>query len=104
MAEVERRFKAEQQAEICRVFANPTRILILWALTDGEKSVSELAEAVGASLQSTSQHLRIMRQTEILVSRREGHMVFYRIARTGVDEASDASCQLLLEAAPAHIS
>jgi DNA-binding transcriptional ArsR family regulator len=87
---------AKKQAEICRVFANPTRILILWALADGEKSVGELAETVNASLQSTSQHLRMMRQMKIVVSQRKGQMVYYQIAN-GMEPVA---CRLLLEAAP----
>lgn len=90
------RQRAKKQAEICRVFANPTRIMILWALIDGEKSVGEIAETVNASLQSTSQHLRIMRQTKILESRRKGQMVYYHIA----NGTTSLACQRLLETAP----
>lgn len=88
---------AEQQAEICSVFANPTRILILWTLAEHEKSVSEIAETVEASLQSTSQHLRIMKETDVLISRRDGQMVFYRINETTANK-----CRLVLEAASKH--
>ena len=94
---------AEQHADICRVFANPTRILILWTLANGEKSVGEIAEAVDVSLQSASQHLRIMRKMKILAFRREGHMVYYQIARDGPDETSMAGCQLLLAKVPARV-
>jgi ArsR family transcriptional regulator len=103
MAEVDPRVRAEQQADICRVFANPTRILILWTLAEGEKSVGEIAEAVDASLQSTSQHLRIMRQMEILSSRRDGHMVFYQIAGGSAHEQTWHGCQPLLERAPVRV-
>lgn len=87
---------AERQAETCRVFANPTRILILWTLADHEKSVGEIAQAVGASLQSTSQHLRIMKDENILAARREGQMVFYHV----VGSAATARCRRLLEIVP----
>ena len=103
MAEVETRLQAERQADICQVFANSTRILILWALANGEKSVGEIAAAVDASLQSTSQHLRIMRQMKILTSRREGTTVFYRIAGNGAEGSARAGCRLLLEKAPTRI-
>jgi DNA-binding transcriptional ArsR family regulator len=52
---------------------------MLWLLEQGERSVGELAEAVGASLQSTSQHLRLLRQHGLVGSRREGQTVFYTI-------------------------
>lgn len=94
MSDVPLKRLAEQQAELCSVFANPTRILILWTLVEREKSVGEIADTVEASLQSTSQHLRIMKQKNVLASRRDGQMVFYRI-----NDMAANKCQLVLEAA-----
>jgi DNA-binding transcriptional ArsR family regulator len=74
---------AEQYAEIHRVLANRRRILILWALTSRELSVGEIAHVIGASLQSTSQHLRLMRDHAMLCSRREGQTVYYRLQPAG---------------------
>lgn len=95
MSNVALKTLAEQQAAICSVFANPTRILIFWALVEREKSVGEIAETVNASLQSTSQHLRIMKQNDVLTSRRDGQMIFYRI-----NDIATMRCRLVLEAAP----
>jgi ArsR family transcriptional regulator, virulence genes transcriptional regulator len=72
--------KAHNQAEIHRVLANPRRLLILWYLVRGERSVGELAQVIGASLQSTSQHLRLMREHGMVCARREGQTVYYQIA------------------------
>ncbi len=71
--------QAQKQAQYCQVFSNPRRILILWALGKDEMSVGDIAAIVGASIQNTSQHLRLMRDRGILSSRREGHAIFYRI-------------------------
>lgn len=87
------RAQAQEQAELCRVFANATRILIFWTLVDHEKSVGEIAEAIDASLQSTSQHLRIMKQRNVLKSRRNGQMIYYRISE------QMGGCRYLLETA-----
>jgi DNA-binding transcriptional ArsR family regulator len=87
---------AESQAAVCSVFANPKRILILWSLLDQEKSVSEIASIVGTSLQSTSQHLRLMRETGILASRRDGQTIYYFIAQNETAEG----CQLLIQSSP----
>jgi ArsR family transcriptional regulator len=84
---------ARQQADICAVFANHRRILILWTLVDQEKSVSEIATAIDASLQSTSQHLHLMKDKGILQSRREGQTVYYRVANHNIA----AKCSLLIE-------
>jgi DNA-binding transcriptional ArsR family regulator len=71
--------EAERMAEIHRVLANPRRLRILWALERQELSVGEIAGAIGASLQCTSQHLRLMREHGMVCSRREGQTVYYRI-------------------------
>lgn len=90
---------AEEQAEICRVFANPTRIMILWAVAEQERSVGEISQAVEASLQSTSQHLQIMKQKKVLTSRRDGQTIYYRLS----DDVT-ARCQLVLEAATKRVT
>jgi DNA-binding transcriptional ArsR family regulator len=84
---------AGEQAEFCKVFAHPRRILILWTLAESEKSVGEIAMAIEASLQNTSQHLRLMREMGILDSRRDGQMVFYHVKK----ESPSAKCQLLVQ-------
>jgi DNA-binding transcriptional ArsR family regulator len=71
---------AERQAALCKVFSNIQRILILWLLTEKERTVGEIAEAIGASLPSTSQHLHLMELSNILESRREHQNIYYRIA------------------------
>jgi DNA-binding transcriptional ArsR family regulator len=71
---------AEHQAMLCKVFSSAQRVLILWLLAEKEKTVSEIAEAIGASLPSTSQHLRLMELNHILESRRERQNIYYRIA------------------------
>ena len=70
---------AERQAEICKIFSNSTRILILWALSEDELSVGEIANIVNASIQNTSHHLRIMKDKGILNARRQGQTIFYAI-------------------------
>jgi DNA-binding transcriptional ArsR family regulator len=70
---------AEHQAEICKAFSNPTRILILWTLSEEELSVGEIANTVNASIQNTSHHLRIMKDKGILNARRQGQTIFYSI-------------------------
>ena len=62
-----------------KALAHETRLGIIWLLRDGEKSVNELASSLGVLLPNISQHLRILRDREILVSRKQGNMVFYRL-------------------------
>ncbi len=71
---------AERQATLCKVFSNAQRVLILWLLAEKERTVSEIADAIGASLPSTSQHLHFMELSNILVSRRERQNIYYQLA------------------------
>lgn len=72
---------SEQHAAIAaqtfRMLADPTRVKILWALLRGECSVTSLAEAVDATVQSVSQHLAKLRLAGLVDSRREGTFVYY---------------------------
>jgi len=72
--------EVESQAELFGVFANATRIRILQAMTQSELSVGGIAKRVGVSLQTTSHHLRYMKDKGILKSRREGQHIRYSIA------------------------
>lgn len=58
---------------------NPQRILILWMLAEKERTVTEIAEAIGASMPSTSHHLRILEFSQMVKTRREHQNVFYHL-------------------------
>ncbi len=73
---------AKERSQLCSVFGNPSRVLIVWALGERELSVSDIASAIECSLQNTSQHLRLMRDKGILLSRRDGNAVYYRVNAT----------------------
>jgi DNA-binding transcriptional ArsR family regulator len=72
--------QAKEWADHCRMFSNEHRVLIVWALSGRELSVSELAEEIQATLQNTSQHLRSMKDCGFVEFRREGQTIYYRIA------------------------
>jgi DNA-binding transcriptional ArsR family regulator len=74
--------KALEQADFCGILGNSHRIQIVWALRDRELTVSEIAEAISATMQNTSQHLRLMKNKGLLHSRRAGREIYYRIADT----------------------
>ena len=73
------RERLERAARCLRVLAHPTRLLIIHLLGDGELSVQELEKVVGVSQSSVSQHLGLLRDKEILESRRVAQQVFYRL-------------------------
>jgi DNA-binding transcriptional ArsR family regulator len=88
---------AEEHAEICKLFGNVSRILILWSLLDRELAVSEIAEEVGTSLQNVSQHLALLKEHGIVTARRDKQTIYYRIA----DLEWIKECPLLVKA-PVH--
>jgi len=65
--------------EVFRMLADPTRVRLLWALVDCERSVSDLAERVGKPSPSVSQHLAKLRMARLVRTRRDGTQVFYRL-------------------------
>jgi ArsR family transcriptional regulator len=78
-AELEAR--ATDVARLLGALANPRRLIILCRLSiDGETSVGALAETVGLSQSALSQHLAVLREQEIVATRREGLNIFYTIS------------------------
>ncbi len=73
------RERLERAARCLKALAHPIRLLIIHLLGDGELSVQELEKAVGVSQSSVSQHLGLLRDKEILESRRVAQQVFYRL-------------------------
>jgi DNA-binding transcriptional ArsR family regulator len=70
---------AAHVAELFRAFSDTSRVRILFALTTQEINVNALAEIIGISDSAVSHHLRSLRQMKLVVTRREGKEVFYRI-------------------------
>ncbi|HLD92842.1 MAG TPA: metalloregulator ArsR/SmtB family transcription factor [Anaerolineales bacterium] len=71
--------KAEEQAQLCRVFSNSCRVLILWALEEGELPVTEIATRVGSTIQNVSQHLSLLKQHGLISARREAQHIYYHL-------------------------
>jgi len=79
------------------VFSHPIRLQILNTLRDREMSVSDLVGRLGVTLGNMSQHLNMMKQRWVLVSRKEGNMVFYRLANPKMLKAFDLIRESLSE-------
>jgi ArsR family transcriptional regulator len=86
----------ELQAEICQTLANPKRLQIISLLKGGELSVAEIVNAMGIPKANASQHLSIMRQQGLIVSRREGTSIYYRLASPKITEACGLMREVLL--------
>jgi DNA-binding transcriptional ArsR family regulator len=84
----------ELQANILRVLANAKRLMIMKILSDGAKTVGDIASSLDMTLQNTSQHLRVMKDQGIVVSQREGQTVSYRLTTPVFSEC----CELVRKA------
>ncbi|MBC7517872.1 MAG: helix-turn-helix transcriptional regulator [Microbacteriaceae bacterium] len=70
----------ELAVEVFAMLADATRVRLILAMRDGEKSVNELADVVDKMPAAVSQHLAKMRLGRLVVARQEGTRVFYRLA------------------------
>ena len=69
----------EIKANLFRVLGHPARVRILELLRDGELAVGALQAELGLDSGGTSQHLAALRRIGLVVSRREGTSVYYRV-------------------------
>jgi ArsR family transcriptional regulator len=74
-----RRAAAEASGAL-RVLANEDRLLLLCQLSQGECCVSELEERLGIQQPTLSQQLGVLRNEEVVMTRRDGKHIYYRIA------------------------
>jgi ArsR family transcriptional regulator len=84
-------------AELCRAMANEHRQAILHAICDGEKCVGELAAEIGISIHNVSQHLRVLKERQLVAARKDGQTVYYRITSTKFMEACALMRQAVVE-------
>ena len=88
---------SELHAEICRTLGSANRIEILIALRDGEKTVTELKEALGLRQANVSQHLAVLRQRRVVATRKGGTNIYYKVANPKIIQACELMRQVLLE-------
>ena len=74
----------ERIARFLKVLGDPNRIKIVKLLADGELCQCEIIPVIGQSQPTVSRHLSLLEENGILVSRREGVKMLYRISAPGV--------------------
>jgi DNA-binding transcriptional ArsR family regulator len=79
-------------AQRFRTIGEPMRIKLLDRLRDGEATVQELTEALGASQQNVSKHLGILLQAGIVSRRKDGNRAYYAIADDTVLSLCEQVC------------
>jgi ArsR family transcriptional regulator len=81
----------QRSAAVARALADAKRLCVLRCLGEGELSVRDLSERVGCHVPNMSQHLAVLRNSGLVLTRRDGNVIYYRLADTRILEA----CRLL---------
>lgn len=71
---------AAQACRLMKVLSNPDRLMLLCQLSQGEKRVGELEEMLGIVQPTLSQQLTVLREEELVTTRRDGKHIYYQIA------------------------
>ena len=87
----------EMHAQVCSVLSNPKRLEIINLLRESEKTVGELAEKMDLTKANVSQQIAILRHKGLLLARREGQHIYYRLAYPKMLKAYDLLREILLE-------
>ena len=87
----------ELHADICKIFSNAKRLEIINTLKDRELSAAELIGKIGLSKANLSQHMSVLKSKGVILTRREGINIYYRIANPKIIQACHLMREVLLE-------
>lgn len=84
-------------SQCCQAIADPKRIMIVYALHEQERNVSELAEHLDLPQSTVSRHLKELLNRGMVRSRREGPAVIYSLSDARIIEALEIMRHVLLD-------
>ena len=87
----------EMLAERFKIFSEPMRLKLIYALMDGEKTVSELMERTGGMQANVSKHLGMLLDAGVVGRRKQGLQAYYRIVDESIYELCETVCGSLEE-------
>lgn len=80
---------SQLEADLCSAFSDPTRILILYALDERPRNVTELTNELGITQPTTSRHLKVLRDRGLVLTIRQGVSILYQISDKRLIQALD---------------
>ena len=89
-------------ADLCSALADPTRLLLLYALADQPRNVSELTRELEVPQPTVSRHLKVLREAGLVIATRQGASVQYELCDHRVIEALDILRSVLRERIQHH--
>lgn len=84
-------------ADLMKQLGDPSRLRIFWILCHVEECVTDIAAMTEMSSPAVSHHLRILRDSGLLVSRREGKEMYYRAADTDIAQKLHHAVEEIME-------
>ena len=89
--------KISELAEFFKNLSDPTRLAILCMLTHGDKCVCDIAETLGATQSNVSHQLRILKQSKLVKSTRDGKSVIYSLEDGHIRDVMETGLEHLME-------
>ncbi len=86
-----------RQARVLKALANESRLIIVDRLSKGECSVGDLTDLIGSDRSTVSKHLAVLRAHDIVLDRREGNVVYYKLLIPCVMNFFSCATQVLKE-------
>lgn len=86
-------------ADVFKALGHPSRLLIVDALSHGERCVAEITELIGSDPSTVSNHLAVLRNVGLLADERRGQQVFYRLGAPCVTKVFACLAEMRAEAA-----
>ncbi len=94
--------QAKARADVLKALSHPTRVLILDALSRGDRCVNDLRGLAAASLPTLSRHLDKLKKVGIVVERRAGKRVIHHLACPCMLQALECTCGVLQSVKKRH--
>jgi ArsR family transcriptional regulator len=87
----------EIHANFCRTLANPKRLMIIKSLKKKERPVGEFSRLLQLPISNISQHLKALRDQDIVTSRKVGQSVFYKLRDQRLVDACDLIRKIIVD-------
>lgn len=80
---------SQLEADFCFALSDPTRLMMIYALGEGPRNVTELASELGVAQPTASRHLKILRDRGLVYTVRQGTSITYHLADPRLIQAMD---------------
>ena len=77
------------EANFCAALSDPNRLLILYALNEGPRNVTDLANELGLNQPTASRHLKVLRERGLVYTARSGTVITYHLSDVRLIQALD---------------